>query len=104
VRDEADGACRSSSDRQQRRLEEFLSRLLTVTKHNADALYRAVAGGDRAPPRLGNQAGALCWCTEWCRTVIEFWLAIEAVRGDGPVRVRVILAGWLADPRRWCRG
>jgi hypothetical protein len=41
VRDEADGTRRNSSDQPQRRFEEFLSRLLTVTKQEADTLLEA---------------------------------------------------------------
>jgi hypothetical protein len=38
VRDEADVTSRNSSDQPQRKFEEFLSRLLTVTKQETDTL------------------------------------------------------------------
>lgn len=41
MRDEADGTSRDSSDQPQRRFEEFLSRLLTVTKQETDTLLEA---------------------------------------------------------------
>ena len=41
MRDEADGTTRNSSDQPQRRFEEFLSRLLTVTKQETYTLLEA---------------------------------------------------------------
>jgi hypothetical protein len=41
VRDEADGTSKDSSDQHQRRFEESLSRLLTVTKQEAGTLLEA---------------------------------------------------------------